>query len=135
MSTQLSQRESRPDVNPSHNYAPWINVVLGFLVFVLRYGSPRGTYGVHWNLFLTGIVIMFAALATTIAHDGNSSRNYWSVVDIAAGVWLLVSVETVPSVPLVSIAQAALGASVAAVGFVSVGVEFHQATAKRRRTG
>lgn len=41
--------------------AGWINVVFGLLVFILRYGSPRPTFSVHWNLFLTSIVIMFAA--------------------------------------------------------------------------
>jgi len=58
-----------PEPSPSdarfHNYAPWANVILGLLVFTLRYASPHGTFSVHWNLFLTGIVIMFAALAST----------------------------------------------------------------------
>ena len=61
----------RTGVRQFHNYAPWVNVILGLLVFILRYASPRGTFDVHWNLFLTGVVIMFAALASTIAVTGN----------------------------------------------------------------
>ena len=113
---------SRPgggsDLREVHNYAPWINVVGGLMVFVLRYGSPRGTPGVHWNLFLTGIVIMFAALATTIAH-GNSSRNYWSTINVAAGAWLLVSVKMLPSIPLVTSAQFVLGVLTIVVALAS----------------
>jgi hypothetical protein len=121
-----------------HNYAPWLNVVFGLLVFVLRYSSPRGTFAVHWNLFLSGLVIMFAAFASTIAHDGNSSRNYWSVINIAAGVWLLISVKMIPSVLQVTVAQTALGALVIAVAVVSLATEVLGTRAKRqtrRRSG
>jgi hypothetical protein len=121
-----------PEMRRSHNYAPWVNLILGLLVFVLRYSSPRFTGGVHWNLFVTGLVIMFAAFAATIAHDGNSARNYWSTITIAAGVWLLVSVKVVPSVLRVTVAQTGLGALVIAVGLVSLAIEFSQAKRRRR---
>lgn len=124
---------SRSQFSRFHNYGPWVNVVLGLLVFVLRYSSPPGTFAVHWNLFLTGLVIMFAAFASTIAHDANPSRNYWSKINIAAGVWLLISVKMVPSVPQVTVAQAALGALVLAVALVSIAIEVFQAHAKRQR--
>ncbi len=101
-----------------HNYAPWVNVVFGLLVFTLRYDSPRGTFSVHWNLFLTGIAIMFVALAATIAHG--SSKNYWSALNIVAGVWLLVSVHVIPEVARVELLQNVLGALVIAVALVSL---------------
>ena len=116
-----------------HNYAPWANVILGLLVFTLRYASPHGTFSVHWNLFLTGIVIMFAALASTIAHDGGSSKNYWSGINLVAGVWLLISVNIVPSVLRVTIAQIGLGALVIAVALLSLVIEFFAPKIKRLR--
>ena len=64
-----------------HNYAPWMNVLCGVAVFTLRYALPPGTYTVHWNLFLTGFVVIFAALATTIAH-GDALRNFWPSINI-----------------------------------------------------
>jgi hypothetical protein len=117
-----------------HNYAPWINVVCGLLVFILRYGAPRGTFSVHWNLFLTGIVIMFAALAATIAH-GNSTQNYWSAINVAAGTWLLVSAQTIPSIPPVTLAQEGLGALVILVALASLICEiaFQKKTDARSR--
>jgi hypothetical protein len=114
----------RTGVRQFHNYAPWANVILGLLVFILRYASPRGTFDVHWNLFLTGVVIMFAALASTIAHDGDPSNFYGSVINIVAGVWLLVSLKVVPSVLRVTIAQTVLGALVIAVAAISLTIEF-----------
>jgi hypothetical protein len=107
-----------------HNYAPWGNVILGLMVFALRYASPRGTFNVHWNLFVTGVVIMFAALATTIAHDDGSPRNYWSVINLVAGMWLLVSAKVIPSVAYVTFGQITLGALVIAVALVSLAIEF-----------
>jgi cytochrome c biogenesis protein CcdA len=123
-----------PETRRFHNYGPWINVVLGLLVFVLRYDSPPGTFAVHWNLFLTGLVIMFAALGATIAHDGNPSQNYWSAIDIVAGVWLLVSLKVIPSVPRVTVLQAGLGALVIAVALVSLAIEFSQAEKEKSGT-
>lgn len=104
--------------------AGWINVVFGLLVFILRFGSPRPTFSVHWNLFATSIVIMFAALATTIAHDGKSAKNYWSTINVAAGVWLLVSAKTIPSILPVTLGQEALGGLVIAAALVSLADEF-----------
>jgi hypothetical protein len=121
--------ETRPSPESAwfHNYMLWVNVVLGLLVFALRYRSPRGTFDVHWNLFFTGIVIMFAALAAVIAHDGHSARNYWSAINVVAGVWLLVSVKLIPSIPVVTIAQTSLGALIIAVALVSLAIEVSQA--------
>jgi hypothetical protein len=103
--------------------AGWINVCFGLLVFILRYGSPRPTFSVHWNLFLTGIVIMFAAFAATIAHDEKSVKNYWSAINVAAGVWLLVSAKTIPSIPPVTLAQEVLGVLIIAAALVSLATE------------
>ena len=114
----------RTGVRQFHNYAPWVNVILGLLVFILRYASPRGTFDVHWNLFLTGVVIMFAALASTIAHDGDPSNFYGSFINIVAGAWLLVSLRVVPSVMRVTIAQTVLGSLVIAVAVISMTIEF-----------
>lgn len=119
-----------PDVPDFHNYAPWVTVVLGLLVFVLRYASPRGTHAVHWNLFLTGIVILFASLAATISH-GNTPNNYWSAIDVVAGVWLLVSVKIIPSVERVTLGQEALGALIILIAFLSLAIEI---AAVRRMT-
>jgi hypothetical protein len=110
------------DVRGFHNYAPWINVVCGLMVFALRYIAPRGTFAVHWNLFVTGIVIMFAALATTISH-GNTRNNYWSLINVAAGLWLLISSAAIPSVARVTFGQDALGVMIIVVAIVSLAVE------------
>jgi hypothetical protein len=113
-----------------HNYTPWVNVVCGLLVFILRYSAPRGTFSVHWNLIWTGLIIIFASLATTIAHDENSPRNYWSAINVAAGAWLIVSAKTIPSIERVAVGQVTLGAIVIVLGLVSLATEFVSRSAK-----
>ena len=111
------------------NYAPWANVVCGLLVFSLRYAAPRGTFAVHWNLFLTGIVIMFVALAAAIAH-GNTSRNYWSAINFGTAAWLFISSRTIPSTAFVNSAMDILGIVVFVLAFASLASEI----AEHRRT-
>jgi hypothetical protein len=112
------------------NYAAWVNVVLGIVVFLLRFDSPRPSFEVHRNLFLTGILISFAALAAVIAHDGRSTHNYWSAVDLAAGAWLLISVAVFPSPSaLVMQGQVVLGVLIILVALAALMLEI---TAKRR---
>jgi hypothetical protein len=125
---------SRPDVARFHNYAPWANVALGVTIFVLHYVSPRGSFAVS-NLFLTSLVVVFAATAATIAHDCGCAWNCWSSVNIAAGVWLIVSVYLIPGVFWLIVAQTSLGAAVCLVALVSLGTEMFGGRAKRRRRG
>jgi hypothetical protein len=124
----------RSDLQEFHDYAPWVNVFLGFAVFVSRFASPLGTFSVHWNLFLTGIVIMLAAFAATISH-GYSSRNYWSAINVAAGAWLLISIDRIPSIPLVEHAQMTLGALVVVFGIASLVSEITHHGNAAARTG
>lgn len=104
--------EMLPPARPQlHDYAPWMNVVCGFAIFLLRYAAPRPSFDVHWNLFLIGIAIIFASVAAEIAH-GTSVRLFWAAFNASAGAWLLVSAHTIPSIVAVSRAQACLGALV-----------------------
>jgi hypothetical protein len=119
---QASPPTDGPGVRESHDYAAWANVLCGLSVFALRYLAPRGTFSVHWNLFLTGIVIMFAALATTISH-GNTTTNYWSAINVAAGAWLLISTRAIPSTPVVNSVELALGGLIIVLAVVSLIVE------------
>lgn len=105
-----------------HNYAPWVNVVLGFLVFVTRYLPPHGPHAMHWNLFLTGLAIMFSALAATIAHD-DAAHNYWSAINVAAGIWLVASRELFPTSTQIADIQTVLGVAIVVVAAVALAVE------------
>jgi hypothetical protein len=113
-----------------HDYAPWVSVLVGVAVFTLHYGSPRGTFAVHWNLILTGIVIMFVALASTIAH-GQLRRNYWSLVNVMAGAWLLASATLIPSIPAITAWQVVLGVATIVAACASLAGEI---ASQRRST-
>jgi predicted membrane channel-forming protein YqfA (hemolysin III family) len=121
----------------SPDYTAWVNVVLGMVVFILRYDSPRPSFEVHRNLFLTGIVITFAAFAAVIAHDGSSTKNYWSAIDAAAGVWLVISSQTIPSTAaLVTQSQLILGVLIFILALASLAMEIAtRGRAPKDRTG
>ena len=91
-----------------HNRAPWINVVVGVLVFVSRWVIHPTTFAADWNLFLTGGAIIVAAMIAAGAH-GNVTRNYWSAVNVAAGLWLIVSLAVVPNTNTMNWPQICLG--------------------------
>jgi hypothetical protein len=108
------------DYSRFQQIAAWMNVVAGFLVFVLRYASPRPSFDVHRNLFFVGLLIMFGALASVIASDGNASRNFWPAVNAIAAAWLIVSVGLIPSVATVASIQLLLGAVIGLVALASI---------------
>lgn len=114
----MEQSTNDPPETP--NYAAWVNVVLGLCVFTLHWASPRGTLDIKRNLFLTGIVIMFVALATAIAHQGNSNRNYWSAFNILTGLWLIVSRDIFVPIAVVALGQLWLGIAVAVVATIAL---------------
>ena len=114
----MEQPLNEPPETP--NYAAWVNVVLGLCVFTLHWASPRGTFDIKRNLFLTGIVIMFVALATAIAHQGNSNRNYWSAINIVTGLWLIVSRAIFVPIAIVSLGQLSLGIAVSVVAVIAL---------------
>ena len=96
------------ELDTLHNRAPWINVVVGILVFVSRWVIHPTTFAADWNLFLTGAAIVIAAMIAAGAH-GNVTHNYWSAVNVAAGLWLIVSVAIVANTAAMTWTQICLG--------------------------
>jgi hypothetical protein len=107
-------------------YPAWAAVILGLCVFFARYASPRPSFDVHRNLFFTGLVIVIAALAAVIANEGEAAWNYWSGINVAAGVWLVASAVLIPAVGLVSTTETILGALLAilALGTLAIEIQF-----------
>ncbi len=106
----------------AHNRAPWNNVVCGALIFGSRWVIAPTSSGSDWNLFWSGLAIMCIALATLIAH-GNVSKNYWSVLNVVAGGWLIVSTSLIPGPPHLMWAQTCLGVLTATIALTSLANE------------
>jgi hypothetical protein len=104
-------------------YPAWGTVIVGLCVFLVRYASPRPSFEVHRNLFFTGLVIMAVAFAAVIANEGEADWNYWSLINVAAGVWLVASATFIPAISVVSTAQTILGAVLVIFSLAAVVVE------------
>ena len=105
-----------------HNRAPWINVMCGLLVFASRWVIHPTSFAASWNLFWTGLAIVAVAMIAAGAH-GNVRRNVWSAVNIAGGIWLIVSVSLIANAPAMSWPQIALGIIIITTALTSLSNE------------
>ena len=105
-----------------HNRAPWNNIVCGILVFSSRRALYPLPESVAWNLFWTGMIIAAIGLTTMLSH-GNVSRNYWSGVNVLAGLWLIASTRILPTGPAMSWAQICLGVLTITIAITSLANE------------
>lgn len=106
----------------AHNRAPWNNIVCGALTFGSRWVIVSTSTGSDWNLFWSGLAIMFIAFSTLIAH-GNISRNYWSAANVLAGLWLIASTALIPGPPHMMYAQTCLGVLTVTIALTSLANE------------
>jgi fatty-acid desaturase len=58
-----------------------------------------------------------------IANEGEADWNYWSLINVAAGVWLVASATFIPAISVVSTAQTILGAVLVIFSLAAVVVE------------
>jgi len=77
-----------------HIYVPWINLVLGILVLLSPWVLANVSSGVAWNITITGIVISIVAIIE-LGMQAKGTANWWPVVNILAGIWLLISTSFV----------------------------------------
>jgi phosphatidylserine synthase len=105
-----------------HNRAPWNNVVCGLLVFSSRWFVSPIAESSDWNLFWTGIAIVIIALTAMIAH-GNIARNYWSSLNVLAGLWLIVSTRVILPPEAMTWAQICLGVLAITIALTSLANE------------
>jgi uncharacterized membrane protein len=98
------------------------NIVCGFLVFATHWQVPIYTGPARENFFATGLAIIMVALATLIAH-GQVQRNYWSALNVALGVWLIVSTGLFQLPAGIGWAQGCLGILTVVIALTSLGNE------------
>jgi hypothetical protein len=115
-----------------NNRAPWINLVNGILIFASPYAVHPTTSQAEWNYFLSGIAIGLIAFTTICAH-GNVARNYWSALNVLAGLWLIVSLALIATDPAMAWAQVSIGVMTVVTALASLSSE-HAAARSRIRS-
>lgn len=111
----------------SPNYAPWANLLAGILAIMSPWVLRTASTGVAWDITITGIIIAVVSLIVMSTH-GKLSTNYWPIVNIAAGIWLLISLTFIHDDLAMTWSNIVLGSMVFVGGIVS---EAHEAQASR----
>ncbi|HTZ55645.1 MAG TPA: SPW repeat protein [Candidatus Acidoferrum sp.] len=73
------------------NFASWINIVVGILAIISPFALHDTSQGVIWSTVITGAVIVIAAVIELSVYPSSSNMNYWPVINVIAGIWLVIS--------------------------------------------
>ncbi len=118
-----------------HNRVPWINLAIGIMTIIAPYALGSSDAATKWSLVITGIVIGIVAIIELAMDAQNHRVAYWPVINILAGIWLLVSTSMAAgSVAViwndVVLGVAAIITAIVALSYDRIGVESgtHQMT-------
>jgi len=75
------------------NFAPWINIAVGIMAIISPFAIPGSDTAMIWSAVITGVVIAVVAIIELGVYRGSSHMNYWPVINILAGVWLVISIS------------------------------------------
>lgn len=74
------------------NRAPFVNIAIGILTIVSTYALGMATVGsVMTSNWIAGAVIVIVALIELAVYPRGRSMHYWPIINILAGIWLLIS--------------------------------------------
>jgi hypothetical protein len=73
------------------NRAPWLNVAVGILTIISPFALGSASMAARWDLVVTGIIIGIVAIIELSIYARTTHMSYWPVINILAGIWLLIS--------------------------------------------
>lgn len=120
-------------MNTVHNRVPWINLAVGILTIIGPYAVGTSDTATKWSLVITGIVIAIVAIIELAMDSQNRGVSYWPVVNIIAGVWLLISTSMAAGNPNVIWQDVVLGVvaiitAIVALSYERMGSHEHRLT-------
>ena len=73
------------------NRVPFINIAIGILTIVSTYALASASGAVMTSNWIAGAVIVIVALIELAVYPRGRGMHYWPIVNILAGIWLLIS--------------------------------------------
>jgi hypothetical protein len=73
------------------NRAPWINLAIGILTIISPYALGATGGGIFTSCWIAGLVLAIVALIDLGVSSRSRGMNYWPVINLLAGIWLLIS--------------------------------------------
>jgi|SRR5579875_2946852 hypothetical protein len=73
------------------NRVSWVNVAVGVLAIISPFVNGVMSVGARWDIVITGLVIAIFALVELSVSSKPQHGRYWPVVNLLAGIWLIIS--------------------------------------------
>jgi len=73
------------------NFASWINIAVGVMAIISPFALHETSPAMLWSAVITGAVIAVVAIIELAVYPRSTGMNYWPVINILAGIWLLIS--------------------------------------------
>ena len=109
--------------NTVHNRVPWINLAIGIMTIIAPYALGTSDTATKWSLVITGIVVGIVAIIELAMDSQNRGVSYWPVVNIIAGIWLLISTSMAAGNPNVIWNDVVLGVAAIITAIVALSYE------------
>ncbi len=78
-------------MNTVHNRVPWINLAIGIMTIISPYALGTSDNAARWSLTITGIIVGIVAIIELAMDRQNRGVAYWPVINLLAGIWLIIS--------------------------------------------
>ncbi|MEO6912671.1 MAG: SPW repeat protein [Candidatus Baltobacteraceae bacterium] len=104
------------------NRVPWVNVAVGILAIISPYLFTGTSSGARWDMTITGIVIAVVAIIAMSVQD-KVGHNYWPVINVLAGIWLIISTTFVQGETAMVWSNVVLGVVAIVTSVVSLSYE------------
>jgi hypothetical protein len=105
------------------NRVPWINLAIGILTIISPYALGATSGGVFTSCWIAGIVIAIVALIDLGVSARSNGMSYWPVINLLAGIWLLISTSLALTTPGMSWSDIVLGIAAIITAIVSLSYE------------
>lgn len=116
-------------MNTVHNRVPWINLAIGILTIIGPYALGTSDTATKWSSVITGIVIGVVAIIELAMDSQDHGVAYWPVVNLLAGIWLLISTSLAAGNTAVIWNDVVLGVAAIITAIVAMSYErIHAAT-------
>lgn len=112
------------------NRVSWVNLAVGILTIIAPFALGDTSVATRWGLVIGGLVIAIVAIIELSLNAQHHNRgSYWPVVNIVAGVWLLVATSLAAGNAGVVWSDTALGIVTIVTAIVSLAYDHMSATA------
>jgi SPW repeat len=105
------------------NRVPWINLAIGILTIISPYALGATSGAIFTSCWIAGVVIAIVALIDLGVSASSKHMSYWPVINLLAGIWLLIATAFAQATPGMACSDILLGIAAIVTAVVSLSYE------------